>query len=87
MGSASDLPIMEKAPEMLDKLGIPYEVKVLSAHRTPDDTRKYARAAFEAIFARNPDDIAAQRLGARAKDLETRGVPEDWDGIEILSRK
>ena len=36
MGSDSDLPVMSKAAEMLDKFGIEYEVTVISAHRMPD---------------------------------------------------
>lgn len=45
MGSDSDMPVMDKAKEVLDKFGISYEVKVLSAHRSPDDTAKYAKKA------------------------------------------
>lgn len=40
-GSPSDLPVVEKAKEVLDMLGIPSEVKVLSAHRTPERVTKY----------------------------------------------
>ena len=36
MGSDSDLPVVEKAMELLEEFGVPYEVHVLSAHRTPD---------------------------------------------------
>ncbi|HCR45162.1 MAG TPA: 5-(carboxyamino)imidazole ribonucleotide mutase, partial [Marinobacter hydrocarbonoclasticus] len=36
MGSKSDWPTMEHAADMLDKLGVPYETRVVSAHRTPD---------------------------------------------------
>jgi 5-(carboxyamino)imidazole ribonucleotide mutase len=45
MGSASDAPIMEGAVEALRDLGVSVEVRVLSAHRTPDDTIDYARGA------------------------------------------
>jgi 5-(carboxyamino)imidazole ribonucleotide mutase len=45
MGSASDAPIMEGAIEALRQLGVPVEVRVLSAHRTPDETIDYARTA------------------------------------------
>lgn len=44
-GSPSDLPIVEKAKETLDELGIPCELRVLSAHRTPDLVVEYVRAA------------------------------------------
>ena len=43
MGSDSDLPIMSKAAEMLDKFGIDYEVTVISAHRMPDVFFDYAK--------------------------------------------
>ncbi len=36
MGSDSDMPIMSKAAEILDRLGIDYEMKIISAHREPD---------------------------------------------------
>ena len=45
MGSDSDLGVMRAAAEALGELGIPFEVRVLSAHRTPDATLEYARAA------------------------------------------
>ena len=47
MGSASDWPIMKGAHDLLDELGIAQEVRVLSAHRTPDDTAAYARSAID----------------------------------------
>lgn len=45
MGSRSDLPTMEKAVEMLKLFGIDYEVKIVSAHRTPDLMYDYAKKA------------------------------------------
>jgi len=45
MGSDSDLPVMESALEILTKLGIPFEVKVTSAHRTPQATHAYVTEA------------------------------------------
>jgi len=47
MGSDSDWPIMKAAAETLKNLGIPYEAKVLSAHRTPDQALDYAATAAE----------------------------------------
>jgi 5-(carboxyamino)imidazole ribonucleotide mutase len=47
MGSQSDWPTMSKAAAMLDELGVPYEVKIVSAHRTPDRLVSYARTAAE----------------------------------------
>ena len=47
MGSASDWETMQSAADMLDKLGVPYEVRVVSAHRTPDLLFEYAGSARE----------------------------------------
>lgn len=47
MGSNSDWPVMEKAVEQLEAFGIPYEAKVVSAHRTPDLLTEYAQTAKE----------------------------------------
>ena len=47
MGSDSDLPVMSKAAEMLDQLEVPYELTVVSAHRTPDRMYEYAHTAKE----------------------------------------
>lgn len=45
MGSDSDLPVMSKAAEVLDKFGVEYEITIVSAHRTPDRMYKYAKEA------------------------------------------
>ncbi|QGP91304.1 N5-carboxyaminoimidazole ribonucleotide mutase [Neomoorella glycerini] len=45
MGSDSDLPVMAQAAAMLERFQIPYEVKILSAHRSPDAALDYARKA------------------------------------------
>lgn len=47
MGSDSDLPVMGKAAEILDKFNIPYEITIVSAHRTPDRMYHYAKTAEE----------------------------------------
>lgn len=47
MGSRSDLPTMENAVEMLKRLGVDYEVKIVSAHRTPELMFEYAKSAKE----------------------------------------
>jgi 5-(carboxyamino)imidazole ribonucleotide mutase len=47
MGSASDAQVMTQARDVLQRLGIPCEVLVRSAHRTPDETAAYARSARE----------------------------------------
>ena len=47
MGSQSDWPTMKGAAEMLDELGIPYETKIVSAHRTPDRLWDYGKTAVD----------------------------------------
>jgi phosphoribosylaminoimidazole carboxylase, PurE protein len=47
MGSDSDLPIMSKAAVILDKFEVPYEITIVSAHRTPDRMYQYAKTAEE----------------------------------------
>lgn len=44
MGSDSDLPVMNKAADILDKLGISYEMNIISAHREPDEFFEYAHS-------------------------------------------
>lgn len=50
MGSDSDLPVMSKAAEILEKFGIDYEITVISAHRMPDIFFEYAKGAEEKGF-------------------------------------
>ena len=45
MGSTSDLPVMEKAAQLLDSMDVPFEINALSAHRTPDEVATFAREA------------------------------------------
>ena len=45
MGSTSDLPVMEKAAEILNTFRIPFEINALSAHRTPEEVEKFAKGA------------------------------------------
>jgi 5-(carboxyamino)imidazole ribonucleotide mutase len=46
MGSTSDLPVMEKAAEILNSFRIPFEMNALSAHRTPEEVEKFAKNAM-----------------------------------------
>jgi 5-(carboxyamino)imidazole ribonucleotide mutase len=45
MGSTSDLPVMEKAAQILNDFKIPFEMNALSAHRTPEEVEKFAKTA------------------------------------------
>lgn len=47
MGSDSDLPVMQKAAKTLEEFGVPYELTIISAHRTPDKMMEYAKSARE----------------------------------------
>ena len=91
MGSASDLPTVEKAITTLQTLEIPLEVHVFSAHRTPDEARDFARSArengFGAIIA--AAGMAAHLAGAVAANttLPVVGIPcksASLDGIDAL---
>lgn len=91
MGSDSDLPILRKAMDTLDTLGVPYEAHVYSAHRTPDQAREFARRArengFGAVIA--AAGMSAHLAGAMAANttLPVIGVPcksSHLDGIDAL---
>lgn len=91
MGSDSDLPIMQKAVDMLKKLEIEFEVRVLSAHRTPEATAEFTRSAkdngFGVIIA--AAGKAAHLAGAIAANttLPVIGVPvksSTLDGLDAL---
>ncbi|MBR5315422.1 MAG: 5-(carboxyamino)imidazole ribonucleotide mutase [Firmicutes bacterium] len=91
MGSASDLPAIEKAMTTLDQFGVPYEVHVYSAHRTPAEVKEFttnARAnGFGAIIA--AAGKAAHLAGAIAASttLPVIGIPvmaSALDGMDAL---
>lgn len=50
MGSDSDLPVVNKAADKLNELGVPYEMHIMSAHRTPDIVAEFASSAYENGF-------------------------------------
>ena len=91
MGSESDLPIMEKAAEVLKEMGIPFEMDISSAHRLPDKTANYARTArdrgIEVLIA--GAGMAAHLAGVLASQttLPVIGVPLKsgaLDGVDAL---
>ena len=47
MGSDSDMPVMSKAADILEQLGVSYDMRIISAHREPDEFFEYARTAEE----------------------------------------
>lgn len=91
IGSASDLPVVEKAVAVLDELGIGYEVHVYSAHRCPDKAADFARNAEKNGFAVLVGfaGMAAHLAGALAANtvLPVIGVPcksNVMDGVDAL---
>lgn len=91
MGSDSDLPVVEKAINVLKEYGVPYEVHVYSAHRTPEQAKDFAVNArsrgFGAIIA--AAGMAAHLAGAIAANttLPVIGIPvksKNLDGIDAL---
>ena len=91
MGSDSDLPVMQAACDILKKFGVDYEVRVTSAHRTPEDARAYVEDADQrgcAAFICGAG-MAAHLAGAvAARTLKpVIGVPIDagpLNGIDAL---
>lgn len=79
MGSDSDLPVVQKAVAVLEQFSVPYEVHVLSAHRTPEEAAAFSRTArengFGAIIA--AAGMAAHLAGAVAANttLPVVGIP------------
>ena len=79
MGSSSDWETMQSAAEMLDKLSIPHEVRVVSAHRTPDLLFEYAATAksrgLEVIIAGAGGAAHLPGMTAAKTTLPVLGVP------------
>lgn len=79
MGSASDLPVAEKAVAVLREYEVPVEVRVLSAHRCPDEAREFAASARESGFSCliAAAGMAAHLAGALAANctLPVIGIP------------
>ena len=91
MGSDSDLPVIKKAADVLSELGIPFEVHVYSAHRTPEEAADFASNArdkgFGVIIA--AAGMAAHLAGALAArtTLPVIGIPcksSVLDGMDAL---
>jgi phosphoribosylaminoimidazole carboxylase PurE protein len=79
MGSKSDMPVMEKAAERLEELGVRHEMRVMSAHRDPDTVADYARNArmrgLRVIIAGAGLAAALPGVVAAHTDLPVIGVP------------
>src|SRR5882757_9336951 len=79
MGSRSDWPILRHAAEMLERLGVGYEAKVVSAHRTPDRMYAFAKGAkaagFKVIIAAAGGAAHLPGMTASLTELPVLGVP------------
>ena len=91
MGSASDLPVVKKAIDMLVSLDVPYEVHVYSAHRTPDEASDFSSMAKERGFGVliAAAGMAAHLAGVVASrtTLPVIGIPcksSNLDGLDAL---
>ncbi len=92
MGSQSDLPVMEKAADFLRSLDIPYELTVVSAHRTPERMFDYAKTAakrgIKVIIAGAGGAAHLPGMVASCTTLPVIGVPilssnsiDGWDSV------
>lgn len=79
MGSRSDWPVMEHAAQMLEQLGVPYEAKIVSAHRTPQRLFTYASTAeargLKVIIAGAGGAAHLPGMAASMTNLPVLGVP------------
>ncbi|MCB0294397.1 MAG: 5-(carboxyamino)imidazole ribonucleotide mutase [Calditrichaeota bacterium] len=92
MGSDSDLPVMTQAAEMLEQLGVGYEIDIVSAHRTPDKLFQFASRAhergIEVIIAGAGGAAHLPGMVAAISPLPVIGVPvkssnsiDGWDSV------
>jgi 5-(carboxyamino)imidazole ribonucleotide mutase len=92
MGSDSDLPIMKQASEILDQLEVPYEITIVSAHRTPERMFNFAKIAhnrgIKVIIAGAGGAAHLPGMVASLSPLPVIGVPikssnsiDGWDSV------
>ena len=92
MGSASDLPVMQDAADILDSFGIRYEIDIVSAHRTPERMFDYAKSAhgrgLKVIIAGAGGAAHLPGMTASLPPIPVIGVPvkssnsiDGWDSI------
>ena len=91
MGSDSDLPVMSRAAEVLEKLGVDYEMTIISAHREPDVFFEYARGAeekgFKVIIAGAGKAAHLPGMCAAIFPMPVIGIPmktSDLGGVDSL---
>ena len=91
MGSDSDMPVMAKAAEILDEMGIEYEMTIISAHREPDIFFQWAKAAeekgFKVIIAGAGKAAHLPGMCAAIFPMPVIGIPmktSDLGGVDSL---
>lgn len=91
MGSDSDMPVMAKAAEILDQLGVDYEMTIISAHREPDVFFEYAKGAeaksFKVIIAGAGKAAHLPGMCAALFPMPVIGIPmktSDLGGVDSL---
>lgn len=91
MGSDSDEPVMAQAADALDEYGVPWQMRVLSAHRTPDETIAFAREAprsgVKVLIAGAGGAAHLPGVLAAVSPLPVIGVPialKNLDGLDSL---
>ncbi len=82
MGSDSDMPVMSKVADVLEKLGVSYEMKILSAHRAPDEFFEYAKSAEEKGYK---VIVAGAGMAAHLPGMCAAIFPMPVIGIPMLS--
>lgn len=86
MGSKSDWETMQKGTEMLERFGVPYEAKIVSAHRTPDLLFEFAKSAesrgFEVIIAGAGGAAHLPGMCASQTVLPVLGVPVESKALK-----
>ena len=84
MGSDSDLPVVQKAADVLNDFGVPYEIHIYSAHRTPVEAREFSTTAKEKGFG---VIIAAAGMAAHLAGAMAAGTTLPVIGIPIKSEQ
>ncbi len=91
MGSKNDMPIVEETANMLNIFGVPFEMKVLSAHRTPKETAAYAEAlagrGAKVVICAAGGSAALSGVVAAHTNLPVIGIPLDsmgFNGLDAL---
>ena len=84
MGSDSDLPVVQKAADVLSDFGVPYQIHIYSAHRTPVEAREFSTTAKEKGFG---VIIAAAGMAAHLAGAMAAGTTLPVIGIPIKSEQ